>query len=235
MTDARSFVDELEAELEPYVAQVEQGDFVTAVLDGSFPRDGIRFVHTNHYHLLINDLANLNLYVARARSEEEMLFFHAMAAEEKNHFIALYYLTDALGIDRNALPSSEPNAACLVRTNYFSRLAQYGTAGEIALGILMNFPVWAAGAKQEARGLRENYGLGAQVEGTDALDTVILDRFAEATAGFKESALELVARDLPSPGSEERLRMAGRWAVEYEAMVWQSYHDEGLRTAEGRA
>ena len=231
MSDARAFVEHLEEELKPFVARVEQGNFVTAVLEGSFPLDGIRFVHTNHYHLLLNDLANLNLYVAKARSEEEMLFFHAMAAEEKNHFIALYYLTDALGIERESLALSEPNAACLVRTNYFSRLAQYATPGEIALAILLNFPIWAAGAEQEAQGLRENYGLGSQVPGTDAIDTDILDRFAEATAGFKESALELVARDLPTPGSEERLLQAGRWAAEYESMVWQSYHDEGLRAA----
>ena len=225
----------MELELEPFVTQVATGRFVQAVLAGKFPLDGIRFVHTNHYHLLMNDMANLNLYVAKARSEEEMLFFHFMAAEEKNHIEALYYLTDALGIDREQLPVSEPHAACLVRTNYFSRLAQYGSAGEIALAILLNFPVWAAGARNEASGLREHYELGSDVPGTDARDTDILDRFATATEGFRQSALEIIERDLTSPSSERRLAQAGRWSVEYEAMVWDSYHDEGLRAAENAA
>jgi pyrroloquinoline quinone (PQQ) biosynthesis protein C len=233
MNAARGFVGQMERELEPFVTQVATGPFVESVFAGEFPLDGIRFVHTNHYHLLMNDMANLNLYVAKARSEEEMLFFHFMAAEEKNHIEALYYLTDALEIDRQRLTTSEPHAACLVRTNYFSRLAQYGTAGEIAVAILLNFPVWAAGAKREASGLREHYGLGNAVPGTDARDTDILDRFATATEGFTESALKIIERDLATPGSEERLAQAARWSVEYEAMVWDSYYDEGARVAGG--
>ena len=231
MNAARELVTQLEEELKPFVTQVATGPFVESVLAGDFPLDGIRFVHTNHYHLLMNDMANLNLYVAKARSEEEMLFFHFMAAEEKNHIGALYYLTDALDINREQLTASEPHAACLVRTNYFSRLAQYGTAGEIAVAILLNFPVWAAGAKREANGLREHYGLGNSVPGTDARDTDILDRFETATEGFTQSALKIVDRDLATPGSEERLVQAARWSVEYEAMVWDTYYDEGARVA----
>src|SRR5437773_2013064 len=141
---ANRYVESLEKEIAPYIGQVEHGPFVSSVTDGTFPLDGIRFVHTNHYHLIINDMGNLNLYVAKARDEEEMLFFHFMAAEEKNHLMTLFLLTDGLGIKRDALRKSEPNSRCLLRTNYFSRLAAYGTPGEIALGIILNFPVWAA-------------------------------------------------------------------------------------------
>ncbi|MFQ5427113.1 MAG: hypothetical protein ACE5EV_08535 [Gaiellales bacterium] len=228
LEEAQGFVERLEAEIGSYIHAVADGPFVQAVTDGSFPIDGIRFVHTNHYHLIINDMANLNYYVARARNEEEMLFFHFMAAEEKNHLLTLFLLTDALGIGRDELRASEPHAPCLLRTNYFSRLAQCGTPGDIALAILLNFPVWAAGAKNEAAGLRRHYGLGKAVPGTDKRDTDILDRFATATEGFRASALRIIARDLVGTGSRARLERAGRWAVEYEAMVWQTYYADGL-------
>lgn len=228
---AEKFVSSMEDAIAPLIKQVEGGPFVRGVLEGSFPLDGIRFVHTNHYHLIINDMGNLNLYVAKARNEEEMLFFHFMAAEEKNHLQTLFLLTNALGIKRERLRESEPNARCLLRTNYFSRLALYATPGEIALGILLNFPVWAAGARQEALGLRRNYGLGHEVPGTDKRDTDILDRFAAATKGFKDSAIRIIARDLGHL-AEDELKLVGRWAVEYEALVWQSYYSEGLKAAE---
>jgi len=229
LAHATELVASLELEIEPFVARVAGGDFVRAVLEGSFPLDGIRFVHRNHYHLIMNDMANLNVYVAKARDEEEMLFFHFMAAEEKNHLDSLFLLDAALGMDADEVRASEPYSGCLVRTNYFSRLAQYGTPGEIALAILLNFPVWAGGAKREAQGLKEHYGLGNPVAGTDRYDTDILDRFEDATAGFREQAIRIIARDLADPANETRLRRAGLWAAEYEAMVWEVYYSEGLK------
>lgn len=226
---AKQLVARLEREIQPFVGQVADGPFVHGVLEGSFPLEGIRFVHTNHYHLIVNDMSNLNVYVAKARNEEEMLFFHFMAAEEKNHFESLFLLDAALGLDIETVKSSEPHPGCLLRTNYFSRLAQYATPGEIAVSILLNFPVWAGGAKREAQGLRRHYGLGKPVPGTDKHDTDILDRFEDATAGFREQAIQIIARDLFDPHSEARLRRAGLWAAEYEAMVWQCYYTEGLR------
>src|SRR5579859_2023792 len=167
LTRAARLVKLLEGEIKPFIAQVANGPFVRAVLDGSFPLEGIRFVHKNHYHLIVNDMSNLNAYVAKARDEQEMLFFHFMAAEEKNHFESLFLLDAALGLDPETVRSSEPHPGCLLRTNYFSRLAQYASPGEVALAILLNFPVWAAGAKREAQGLKQHYGLGKTVPGTD--------------------------------------------------------------------
>lgn len=232
---AADLVGLLEREIEPFVTQVSDGQFVRAVLDGSFPLDGIRFVHTNHYHLIMNDMANLNAYVAKARDEEEMLFFHFMAAEEKNHLESLFLLDAALGLEAEAVRAAEPHPSCLVRTNYFSRLAQYGSPGEIALAILLNFPVWAGGAKREAQGLKQHYGLGKPIPDTDKYDTDILDRFEGATTGFREQAIRIVARDLADPANEARLRRAGSWAAEYEAMVWQAYYNEGLKCANSAA
>ena len=230
LAHAKEFVRSLEERTAAYVRQVEGGPFVGGVLDGTFPLEGIRLVHRNHYHLIMNDMGNLNLYVAKARDEDEMLFFHFMAAEEKNHLRSLFLLAQGLGIKRGALRRSEPNSACLLRTNYFSRLAEYGTPGEIALAILLNFPVWAAGAKNEAIGLRRHYGLGNEVPGEEGRrDTDILDRFASATKGFKDQALRIIARDLVDSDAERKMAQVGMWSVQYEAMVWESYYREGLK------
>lgn len=232
LAQAKAFVGSLEDAASPYVRRVERGRFVRAVLDGSFPLEGIRFVHRNHYHLIMNDMGNLNLYVAKARTEEEMLFFHFMAAEEKNHLESLFLLARGLGMRPEDLRASEPNSACLLRTNYFSRLAEYGTPGEIALAILLNFPVWAAGAKNEALGLRRHYGMGKVIPGSEGRrDTDILDRFASATRGFRDQALRIIARDLTDRDAAVRMRRVGMWSVRFEEMVWESYFREGLKAS----
>lgn len=232
VTRASELVSELEHEIRSFVEQVSDGPFVREVRAGTFPLDGIRFVHLNHYHLIVNDMSNLNVYVAKARNEQEMLFFHFMATEEKNHFESVFLLNKGLGLEPDEVRAFQPHSACLLRTNYFSRLAQYGTPGEIALAILLNFPVWAGGAKREAEGLKRHYGLGNPVPGGDQFDTDILDRFEDATEGFREQALRIVATDLLTPGSKAGLRRAGIWAANYEAMVWQAYYEQGRRYAE---
>ena len=42
-------------------------------------------------------------------------------------------------------------------------------------------------------------------------------------------AVAIVAADLTSDEAEARMKQVGRLAVEYEAMVWQSYYAEGLK------
>ena len=238
LTEARNLVNELTNSLKPFVKDVANGKYANSVFDGTFPLEGIKFVRFNHYHLLMNDSGNLNYYVTKARSEDEMEFFHYMAAEEMNHVNGLFLLTDAMGITRKDLISSYPNSMCLFRTNYFSRLALYGTPGEIALGILLNFPVWAAGARKESAGLKKHYGFGKSVKGTDKLDTDILDRFLSATdeetSGFNEKAIKIIARDLQDNNTKTKLSLVANWAVQTEKLVWDNYYAQGLKYAENR-
>ena len=90
LNEARNLVEELTNSLKPFAQEVEDGNYANSVLDGVFPIEGIKFVRLNHYHLLMNDSANLNYYVTKARSEDEMEFFHYMAAEEMNHVNGLF-------------------------------------------------------------------------------------------------------------------------------------------------
>ena len=229
LNEARNLVEELTNSLKPFAQEVEDGDYANSVLDGVFPIDGIKFVRFNHYHLLMNDSANLNYYVTKARSELEMEFFHYMAAEEMNHVNGLFLLTDAMGISRKELMSSYPNSMCLFRTNYFSRLALYGTPGEIALGILLNFPVWAAGARALSKGLKKNYGFGKSTTDPDKLDTDVLDRFSKATRGFQIQAIDILAADL-NEETEESMAHVGNLAVDYETLVWKNYYVQGIKS-----
>lgn len=225
---ADSFVRALEADIQLCVQAVETGPYVRGVSDGSFPLDGIRFVHTNRYHVAINDLANLNLYVARARGEEETLCFHAIAAAAWDRLNALYGMTDALGIDRSSLVHSEPDAACLVRTNYESRLAQYGLPGEIALALSLALSIRTPGAEVEARGLSEHYDVGAPAGNGGASSGVVPDSSDATADAFRDDVVRVVARDLSTPGTDEKISRAGRWAAAYEAAVWDAFYAGGV-------
>lgn len=225
---AGRLVDELEREIQPLVKKVGNGPFARGIQNGKFPIEGVRFYVEQTYHLVMNDMGNLSIYVSKARSEEEIDYFLFMTVAEKLMLDSLYLLIDAVGIKRTELASSTPSLSIAYRTNYFSKLAITGLPGEIALAILLNFPVWAVGARRVSRGLKKNYGLGRPVGVTGLLDTDVLDRFSRATKGSKERALRIIAADITNEDSVRRMRMIGRLAVEYEAMVWENYYSEGL-------
>jgi hypothetical protein len=230
-----SFVTQLEKELQGHVEEVVRGPFVRDVVKGTFPRGGLQFFVEQTYHLVMNDMGNLSTYVAKARNEREIDYFLFMTVAEKLMLDSLYLLIDAVGIDRDNLKKkTQPNISISLRTNYFTRLALYNLPGEIALGILLNFPVWAGGARRVSAGMKKNYGLGKIVEGTDKLDTDVLDRFSKATKGSRDMAIKVIAADLTDRESETRMRRVGRLAVEYEAMVWGNYYTEGMVRAQAQ-
>lgn len=228
------FLASLQDDVDRYVRQVRDGPFARGVERGTFPLEGVRFFVEQTYHLVMNDMPNLSAYVAKARNEEEMDFFLFMTIAEKLMLDSHYLLVDAIGIPRRRLLASQPDIRTAYRTNYFTRLALFNPPGDIALAILLNFPVWASGARRVSAGLKAHYGLGQIVPGTDTPDTDVLDRFSKATGGFREAAKRIVAADLVNRGAEVRMRQVARLAVEYEAMVWGSYYSEGLKRA-GRA
>ncbi len=220
---ARRLVDELEREIQPSVKKVGNGPFARGILNGKFPIEGVRFYVEQTYHLVTNDMGNLSIYVSKARNEEEANFFLFMTIAETKMLEAIYVLWDALGLKKGQLERSEPRTETLARTNYFSVLALYATPGEIALAILLNFPLWANGARRLSRGLKKHYGFGKPVARTRKRDTDLLDRFSHATQGFRDMAFNLIAADLTSREAERKMRLVGRIAVETEALVWKEY------------
>ncbi|MBI2648749.1 MAG: hypothetical protein HYW93_03735 [Thaumarchaeota archaeon] len=223
LASVQKFVESLEGEFRPLVSEVTKGPFVKGILEGTFPLDSMKFWTMTHYHLVMNDIKNLAKYITKARNEEEANFFLFMTIAETKMLEAIYVLWDALGLKKGQLERSEPRTETLARTNYFSVLALYATPGEIALAILLNFPLWANGARRLSRGLKKHYGFGKPVAGTRKRDTDLLDRFSHATQGFRDMAFKLIAADLTSREAERKMRLVGRIAVETEALVWKEY------------
>ena len=72
---ADSFAQKLEKQIQPNVKEVKNGKFVNEILDGTFPLEGIKFWIEQTYHLVMNDMGNLSLYVTKARNLKELEFF----------------------------------------------------------------------------------------------------------------------------------------------------------------
>ena len=215
------------------MAEVTKGAFVKGILDGSLPKEAMQFWTLSHYHLINNDIKNLAHYVTKSRDEEEVSFYLLMTIAETRMLESLYLLWEALGRKKEELAKTEPDVEVVSRTDYFSVLAMYATPGEIALAIILNFPLWANGARRLSKGLKKHYGMGKPVPGTRKKDTDLLDRFSHATQGFRQLAIRLISKDL-NPDTERNMRRVGRLSVETEAIVWERYSEVALEIAKAR-
>ena len=220
--NAKEFVQSLLKENEKYVTDLINGNFVKGYENKKFDLTGIRLFIESHYHLVNIDIGNLAIYLAKARDYLEIEFFLLMVNAEKLMLDTLIILGKRVGITLEDLESSKPVPIIISRSNYFSRLALYSTPGEIALAILLNFPLWAGGARKLSKALKKHYGLNNK-------DTDFLDRFSKATEGFNNMAITIIQKELTDETQLVKMKEIGRLAVEYETIVWKEYYNETMR------
>lgn len=220
--NAKEFVQSLLKENEKYVTDLINGNFVKGYENKKFDLTGIQLFIESHYHLVNIDIGNLATYLAKARDYLEIEFFLLMVNAEKLMLDTLIILGKRVGLTLEDLEASKPVPIIVSRSNYFSRLALYSTPGEIALAILLNFPLWAGGARKLSKALKKNYGLNNK-------DTDFLDRFSKATEGFNNMAYTIIQKELTDETQLLKMKEIGRLAVEYETIVWKEYYNETMR------
>ena len=96
------------------------GPFARGVADGSFPVEGIKFFLEQTYQLVMNDMGNLSLYVAKGRDESEVDFFLFMAVAEKLMLDSLTCSSMRLASGVPSFTPPEPHIRTSFRTNYFT-------------------------------------------------------------------------------------------------------------------
>ncbi|MGI9659258.1 MAG: hypothetical protein ACR2OD_10150, partial [Gaiellaceae bacterium] len=80
---ANALVESLGTQLQGFVDEVERGRFALGALEGTLPIESLRFFVEQTYHLVMNDMGNLSIYVAKARNDDELDFFTIMTVAEK--------------------------------------------------------------------------------------------------------------------------------------------------------
>jgi hypothetical protein len=213
---ARALLADLQLDTEPVIAEAGGALRPGALVDSSF-------ICRQRLAAIENDLRNLCVSAAKARNEREMLFMHDLAVREDARLTSAQTLVRSLCSDRAVgLSSCDPDARCELRTTFLSRLAQYGTPGQVVLSLWFESRVAARVALAG--------DLVAGDDDTTLVDIpIVFDRLNGRWEAFEEQMLASVATDLVVPGTEEALRRAGIWTAHYEATAANAYREGGLR------
>jgi len=214
-TESSVFLNELRLELAPLRAEVLRTPFVERVKLGRASQSDLRRFAEQEYFIVNGDLRNIALTLTKVNDRYSLDFFLKMVNGERKALDDLLAFAAAIGLTEQELMRSRPITGCLAFTNFFGRLAMFGSPAQVAVEMEMTFDIWGANCLVMSDGLREHFGLRENelqffTWWQDATYTQFLDEHCE---NIISSAL------VTEPDS---LKEAGRLGVKYELEFWQS-------------
>ncbi|HEX3037033.1 MAG TPA: hypothetical protein VHT73_18265 [Thermodesulfobacteriota bacterium] len=212
---SKKFLDGLREEFQPLLEKILTHPFINRVEKGKAPDYKLRFFIEQQFHIVSGDFRNIALYIAFSPSQRIRDFFFGLIQGEHNALENLFRMAEALDITVRELEDSEPDAGALAFTNYFTRLATYGTAGEIASAMVVDFEAWGENCSRLSKGLKKHYGLSAE-------DTKFLDGFYPITPQFYDDVISIIREYAGTAGNRKKMRTAVRLGLDYELMFWDT-------------
>lgn len=209
------FCDQIWAEVAPLRQAILAHPFLTALADGTLPRESFQHYIVQDSLYLAEYARVLAIAAARAPSAAGRLEFSdgakvAVQVEEVLHqaFFAQFGVTAAMA------QAAEPTPACLGYTSYLASLAATRSYEELIAGILPCFWVyWEVGCAIKPRATSPN-------PYAPWIDTYADPGFGAATDRVRALVDEAAAAT--TPALREAMARAFRNATRYEWMFWDS-------------
>ncbi len=209
------YLDDLRKEFRSLRRKILSHPFVISVEKGKAPIKKLKFFTIQQFHIIHGDLRNIGLYISLSPEPWIRDFFLELIQGERVALANLFILAKRFDIKKKELANSEPHAYTLAFTNYFTRLAIYGTLGEICGSLIMDFECWGENCYRLSKGLKKNYGFSAE-------DTKFLDSFYPIPDQFYDTIIKIM-KEFSNPAiNRKRIKTAVRLGLDYELMFWDT-------------
>ena len=218
MADAAQLLAHIRTELAPIEERLIHHPYLAALEQGGIPAERLSTFVGEQHATIESDLRSCAALVSRCDSPRGRRLFLAVLSGEDSAFGLLHVLASALGLDEAWLQAYEPAPEASAYAHYASWLAHYGSPAEVAAGMAVNFPAWAANKRRMGAALRDRYGLSGEA-------TEFFDQVAVLTSGEFEEAVRRVVEDgLQSGVPEAKIKRAARLLQSYEVMFWDGVY-----------
>ena len=215
MSSGKDLVEELKKEFKPLIERIVNHPYVAEVEGGKAPLEKLKLFVKEQFHIVSGDLRNLALYIVNSPSLPIQDFYLQLLSGEWMGLDNLFILAKALGLGEDELRDSEPLAGSFAFTSYFTRLGVYGSPGEIATALIIDFEAWGWNCKRISDGLKKHYGLSVD-------DTRFLDAFYPISPEFYEKVFSIIDEYTITDENKKKMRMAAKLGLEFELMFWDT-------------
>jgi thiaminase len=213
--ESSAFLNRLRLELAPLRTEVLESPFVERVRLGRVSESDLRRFAEQEYFIVNGDLRNIALTLTKTKDRYSLDFFMKMVNGERKALDNLLAFAAAINLTEQDLKQSRPITGCLAFTNFFGKLAMFGSPAQVSVEMEMTFDIWGANCLAVSDGLKEHFRLG-----DSELQFFTWWRDATYTQFLDEHCENIIVPSLES--EPDLLREAGRLGVEYELEFWQS-------------
>ncbi len=214
---AKAIIAQLHHELEDTEIKLRTHPYVAAVQRGDIPRDKLRHIVAEEYHIVSSDLRSIGQLLSRFGHTASGPFFAGAYQGEQAALAAIKKLAGTLGMSEADLQDYEPMAGAHAYTAYMAWLAHYGEDAQVAAAFAVNFPAWGANCGKLSTALQDQYKLSAE-------DVAFFSNFAKPIPGFQEAAAAIVDAGLERGVTERDIKRAVRLLQAYELMFWDALY-----------
>lgn len=212
MVDATTLVSQARAALAQTDLNIGQHPYLRAVTEKRVSLEGLQAFPAHQYHIAESGVRSYGTLIRRFGQTSALPFFRALLDAEIRAQPAIVAHAAKLGMDEPDLRNYEPKAEAFAYATYVAWLADYGSAAEMACGLLVNLAAWSHNCAVLGQSLRSNYGF------TEA-DTAFVDMGARLEPD-DEPVLAIVQDDLDRGVPPTDILRAARLFEAYEAMFW---------------
>ena len=215
-TRALDFLNIIRRKMSEDNKKIADHRFLKNVEDGILNLTKIRLFATQQYYIVNYDLRSLAKMLVKSTSKNEADFFYMLVTGDKEAFEKLLVLCSELGLTEDDMTSSKILPRAVAYTHYLSWLAEYATAGEQAIALTVNLPVWGNACGRLGKALKDRYSIKntgffelffSPFNTVDAIAVRIMDRYLNQYSLHMERCARLIQG--------------------YELMFWDSiYEDE---------
>ena len=214
MNDAKEVVEKIRTDLRPLDEKILGHPYIMALNKGKVSQDSLRTFAGQQYHIITSDLRSIASLLSRHGHLPSRPWLLAVLQGEAVALDALFTFAGQLSVSEGALKIFEPIPAAYAYCTYVAWLGMYGSDGELAGALLVNFAAWGANCGKMGKALQEHYGFTK--EGVSFFDLFF------QMPPFEKQVLEVIQGALDRGIEPVLIHRAARMLQAYELMFWDA-------------
>ena len=212
MNDAKELVKKIRMDLRPLDDTILGPPYIMALNEGKIPRDSLRTFAGQQYHIITSDLRSIASLLSRHGLLPSRPWLLSVLQGEAAALDALLTFAKKLSMNESDLKTFEPIPAAYAYCTYVAWLGMYGSDGELAGALLVNFAAWGANCGKMSKALQEHYGLTKE-------EVAFFELFSQMPP-FEKQVLEVIQGALNRGIEPALVHRAARMLQAYELMFW---------------
>ncbi len=214
MNDAKEVVEKIRMDLRPLDEKILGHPYIMALNEGKVSQDSLRAFAGQQYHIITSDLRSIASLLSRHGHLLSRPWLLAVLQSEAAALDALFTFAGKLSVSEGALKIFEPIPAAYAYCTYIAWLGMYGSDGELAGALLVNFAAWGANCGKMGKALQEHYGFTKE-------GVAFFDLFFQMPP-FEKQVLEVIQGALDRGIEPVLIHRAARMLQAYELMFWDA-------------